>query len=887
VWAADSGDSFPVVSSTFDVTQWVLVDAGTLSGVDRTMGFYTPTANQPGLQLPLLIDGVDYPGVQVSGVLFNQDSGFDVGNYDINPYDNISYGPEGRPTYDDAILDAVYESSYLDLYLGTRPTDVNVDGGAYVDQYSSHAPEELIPGAEFDTLDMRVYTTPGADWEGAGHASPIGSVRVVYDPANPDIYFGGLLDFPMAVLVFNVTKGLGIEATGYDWLNYTISVAPDTYAEPGDIVEVLVIGPGGGNQVFHGSFIGDEIGNTAIVPYYYAGISGMCIYNGEEYIDPSRYTISPLYDTASAVDAVYNPNNSSDNVIYVSSTVGILPGALVVGTGFTSGQTVSNVDSLIKLTLSAVPDSTPNGILTFEPNSGKTKVEFDTTFTNVDRVNICALGYETPTTYSWSLPCFQTWIADGSLELVLTNSLQGTNPANIIVVRNGVRARPSEGARYVSDGSSTTFDLPSRGGYSQSLISNNDVAVYVNNQPLVLGIGFLVDEYVPGYTRTFTLTTAPTPGTEIEVSVRTAAQYWVSNNVLQFRPSEGLSPQEGDIIDVITWNDTAQQGLLTQVFVGPVTEGVVLAEGYDETEYDQGDVPDATGSYDYSVGAQIQKNIFDTGRPIIDPERLQVTLNGNWLFFGNDFTVEGSAVVILGAPISPIDVVSITSFGQTVVPGPMTFRIFQDMRGLQATYRITTATTTLLTQPLSSTDDIIYVYDASKLSQPALESNIWGVLTINGERIMYRERDTVNNTISSLLRGTAGTGAADHEVGSEIYDIGRGNLLPPQYQDYVDSGTFLGDGSTVNFKVDGVFVEAGLEDAVLVFVGGIRITNGYTVLGLDPVEVEFDEPPLTGVEVAIVVKHGVTWYHRGLTTPSDGVPLQITNTQAARFLRGD
>jgi hypothetical protein len=119
---------------------------------------YAPGPNEIGRDLPLLIDGIDYPGVQVFGPLFSQNTGYDVGNFDINPYDNISFGPEGRPTYDPKILNAIYESSYLDIYLGTRPTDVNVDGGAYVDTYSSHAPEELVPGIVFDTLDMKVYT---------------------------------------------------------------------------------------------------------------------------------------------------------------------------------------------------------------------------------------------------------------------------------------------------------------------------------------------------------------------------------------------------------------------------------------------------------------------------------------------------------------------------------------------------------------------------------------------------------------------------------------------------------------------------------------------------------------------------------------------------------
>jgi hypothetical protein len=141
--------------------QWTEVDANTLSGIDRTQGFYLPTANQPGRSLPLLIDGLEYPGVQVYGLGFNSNTGYDVGNYDINPFDNISYGPEGRPTYDPALLDAIYESEYVDPFLGTRPTDVNVDGGGYIDVFSSYAPEELIPGSEFDTLDFRVYTNDG------------------------------------------------------------------------------------------------------------------------------------------------------------------------------------------------------------------------------------------------------------------------------------------------------------------------------------------------------------------------------------------------------------------------------------------------------------------------------------------------------------------------------------------------------------------------------------------------------------------------------------------------------------------------------------------------------------------------------------------------------
>lgn len=78
--------------------------------------------------------------------------------FDSGAYDNIDYDEDGNPTLSENSIDTIIRSTYLDTALGNRPEDIDVDGGAYVDTYSSHAPEELVPGRTFDTLDMRVYT---------------------------------------------------------------------------------------------------------------------------------------------------------------------------------------------------------------------------------------------------------------------------------------------------------------------------------------------------------------------------------------------------------------------------------------------------------------------------------------------------------------------------------------------------------------------------------------------------------------------------------------------------------------------------------------------------------------------------------------------------------
>jgi hypothetical protein len=823
VWEADSGDSTGVESATFDPAQWMLVSADTLSGVDRTMGFYTPTANEPGLSLPLLIDGIDYPGVQVDAPDFNQNTGFDVGNYDISPFDNISYGPEGRPTYDPGILDAIYESEYLDIYLGTRPTDVNVDGGGYVDVFSSHAPEELIPGAEFDTLDMRIYTRPGADWLGNGHGFPEKISNFVFDPADSVLSFAGLLDYPAQIIVYNQTTGVQLTLDDnytVDWTDQTVTILSSVSA--GNIVTVEVYGLGGGNQLYQQTYNGADVGEYITVPVAYDQIQEFAIF----------------------VNGVLTTNYT-----YVTA-------------GFNS-----------------------------------TRIQFGTVYNVTDFISLFAIGPTTvngvTTNYSWSTPQTQTFAGvTGVLAYSLDNSLEYTNPDNLIVTVNGVRARTSAGIEWYGDGS-TEYLLPERLGFSQSLIADNQVDVYLNDIPQTLGVDFAVEPY-NGYPRRVVFAQEPAIGTRILICVNAGTQCYVNGSQLLFVEGSGLVPNNGDSISVTTWNDTRQQNILTKVIVGPITTGATIVQPYDSTDFDSPAVLDpfetAPGLFDYSAGTEITVNDIQLGRVITDPSRLWVTLNGRRLFNNYDFTIVGEELILTSGVMQAADVLMITEITDTVVPEAMAFRIFQDMRGVQATYRITPSSSTTLTQPLSMDGNIIHVDNVAALGQPDLTLNIWGVLMVDGERIMYRERDTVANTVSGLLRGTAGTAVAEHSTGAVVTDLGRGNLLPVQFQNYIVSNSTLADGSTVTFVADDINLL--LEDSTIrdesveVYVAGIRVQAGFTITADNPCTVTFGTAPANGVEVTILVRRGVTWYNPGIDEPSDGVPLQDTVNQCAQFLRG-
>lgn len=838
VWSANSAIS----STTFDPADWTIIPAGDLSGVDRTQGYYVATENEKGLDLAQLITGIDYPGVQVYGPDFDQNTGFDIGNFDINPFENIFYNPDGTVTYDPAILDAIYESEFDDPYLGTlpapdyngdptsdtgeeRPGEVVVDGGEFIDTYSSHAPEELIPGSMFDTLDMRVYTVPGADWTGQG--SGFRSATLGYEASasggtflfasefagEPNPY-GETLENITGLRCWNVTTGrlleLDIDYT-VDWVQGTFTLLQG-FSDNDDIaVEVYQVG--GGNQLFIETYQGDLLSSSLTIPMTYSLIE--------------------------------------DVVLFVNG---------IPETGTTWAQT----------------------------STTETELTFARSFTADESVVVVVFGENVNNeTYSWSTPITQTEISDGSTSIELNNGITGSNISNMVVTRNGLRLRAPEGAEYTGDASTTSFALPWVNSTSQSTIADNDVTVYVDDVRKTLGIDYTVSS--GSSNRTVDFVTAPADSTRVTVYVHTASPYYVSGNTLIFKPV-GITIIPGDVISITTWGDTREQGLLTQVFVGPASKGVSIQEGYEDTTYDEGTVSFDPGAYDYEEGIIVKINEFDIGKTIQDSSRLIVTKNGRYLAPGINFSVNGSKVILTGAAIAATDVVVITSFTDHLVNTGLAFRLFHDMRNNQKTYRIDDATTTVLTAPVASTDDVIYVDDASKLANPNLQYGIFGSITINGERILYRNRDTSANTISGLRRGSAGTGAANHAVNSYVYDIGVGNLLPTEYQNITQYENFTGDGSTTTFVSTDVVSDeplATIQEAVEVYVAGTLQTTGYTVSSAGPITVVFDTAPTNGYQVTISLRKGLSWYTPGASTASNGVPLQETTTLAARFIRSE
>jgi hypothetical protein len=123
-----------------------VVNSDTLDIIYTTPSFYPVTEGNIYANLFLSLNGSNIAANVTSLTTFGPSTS--GGNVDV------------RITYLDLqnVLDSNIYSVYTDSNLGIRPQDINISGGAYVDLYSSHAPEELIPGRMYDALELRVFT---------------------------------------------------------------------------------------------------------------------------------------------------------------------------------------------------------------------------------------------------------------------------------------------------------------------------------------------------------------------------------------------------------------------------------------------------------------------------------------------------------------------------------------------------------------------------------------------------------------------------------------------------------------------------------------------------------------------------------------------------------
>ena len=501
-------------NTQFDFDHWTVVPPGTLEGVDRTYGYYTGAPGQPGLILDQLITGLTYPGVITDRRYLGT---WDTGPWSTDPFES------DRGRLQTIINGGAYP---LDSSTGIIPAlnawDVNVYGGAYVDTYSSHAPEELVPGAVFDILDLTVYTIPGQDNTGAGFSSPLNGRIVAGDGVTDTYSFQLLIKFPEQVLVFkksgNGSKLRLQETVDYviDWQlqNIELTTAPTVNEQ----IMIIAVGLGGGNQILRSSEVyvnGVGANGNIDVPVQYTQVWSLPVFvDGQALVEDVDYTVS-----------AYQPQDP-------------------------------------------VPDE--NDIYPV------TRITFSNAVSANSRVDYTVIGerYQT-TSYSYSLPVVENYIGNSTANtFAVTESLDGTNPIAAIVELEGSRLRGPHCVEYLADGTQTTFAA----GWQRDLLPNaiayEDISVYLNDSLVTESI------WTSGYqeiTDTYDITfdDAPAAGTRIVIAVWTAADYWFDVNGANLHIYASSLPVSNANIELTTWQETAEQNFLNTVSLGqtiiPVT----------------------------------------------------------------------------------------------------------------------------------------------------------------------------------------------------------------------------------------------------------------------------------------------------------------------------
>jgi hypothetical protein len=669
-----------------------------------------------------------------------------------------------------------------------RPSEIDpdtpIDGADFIDTYHSHAPEELVPGSIFDTLDLIVRTRPGYDNLRDGHGFSIHSENTRWTDEDDFVDIEEIQDILFWELGYVEDTE---EATSGE---YTTGHVSSEYPEASDpwlqggipglsSSDVILIAAEVdlSEYEFPGIYYGHLSPRPAAVIVVNVTTGKTLNDNFDYYNDWYRQVISIDQNSVNVGDLikVFVYGVGGGNQLYRTN---------VTGAEFTDNSILleASLDE-IKEVLVQVNGLVYDNFTLESGESPSTTILTSNLFVpdNV-RFNIVVFG-EDPDGYDYrySYPYTEELIATGSNILDLIEPITGKENPNTIVELNGKRIRPPAGRRhYTTTANETLFETVTydESKIIQSDITSDDVEVYINEEKLEYGTEWNFNASATQCSVNLLVSIPADTIVDVYVTIADGyADYKIEDGFLKISEGHGIDIINEDIITVTSWGDSREQDMLTKVYVGPLSVIEPVREFFDTFDFD-------THLFDETIGVELRLNLFELDRVVENSDRLWVTLNGNRLIPSQHYGVseDGRTLAIAGGAIGNTDVVAVTSFTSSIVPEELDFRIFKDMRNNVAMYSINPETTTFLTQDLNATDTVIYVDDASKLPEPDLDKASFGILEVNGERITYRERDIVNNTITGLRRGTAGTGMQDlHTADSSVTNLGKGNLLRTEY----------------------------------------------------------------------------------------------------------
>ncbi|CAB4133715.1 hypothetical protein UFOVP257_437 [uncultured Caudovirales phage] len=354
---------------------------------------------------------------------------------------------------DTTVLDSNIYSTFLDTALGTRPEDINIVGGAYVDVYNSHAPEELIPGRMYDSLEMRVFSNT------VGNTATYGFR--VFQPMSSNIQYNRI----SANATTTLSSSLGITDSVIHLTD--ASMLPD--ANPQNNIPGIVFINGEKIHYYQRydtdklSMAFDWQANTSFVTGALMNVNGNCyLIKGNVYANASTYinsaNIQQVYNNSLA-QIRRSVDGTGANTIHAAGTIvsdgslqqAIPDGGLYFAT-FT-GNAVATANVTWKLTLSSnITANIGDYITQFVNNTGNVRVLGSVTNGNVVAVDIIGGNVKLAANIGTRVNIANPTSYTTTTANIVSMSPLGTVRANGNVVLSGVTVLRSNAWVQLNDG---------------------------------------------------------------------------------------------------------------------------------------------------------------------------------------------------------------------------------------------------------------------------------------------------------------------------------------------------------------------------------------------------------------------------------------------------
>jgi hypothetical protein len=261
---------------------------------------------------------------------------------------------------DDRTLDSIVQGGLFGSALGYAPSDIILEGDDFVNPDTSYAPEETVPGQLFDTLDIKVYTSPES-------GVPFITEKNYRGDGNTTEYAIG--DFPGTLGSVTVTVDGEIKKLTTD---YTVDIANKTITfvtAPANlsVISTKVFAISGENYRVLDTFIGDN-----------STVSFTTSTRGEFNLDS---TSSELYVTQDGVPRTDFSTSITANTVTITFNSPVPPqGAFIQVAGFNKSTTSTRSYASIRNDRITYDGSTNRHTLTYPPGaigpfSGLTMVE--------------------------------------------------------------------------------------------------------------------------------------------------------------------------------------------------------------------------------------------------------------------------------------------------------------------------------------------------------------------------------------------------------------------------------------------------------------------------------------------------------------------------------